>query len=144
MQNIIQSTSEMPSDTLFLHVYYAEEGSSYIFYEDDGTTYDYENGESGTRKIEFDPQGKKIIIGETEGRFGSRLSKICLVLHGFDFLGDEIKVNGEGIKTEAKTIDLITALADADALYLGGKKYTQEVKQCVFSLAKAKPTQLTW
>jgi alpha-glucosidase len=144
MQNIIQSTSQMPSDTLYLHVYYADRGSAFILYEDDGLTYDYEAGKFGTRKIEFDPAGKAITIGKVEGKFSSRLSKVCLILHGFDNVTGKLNVDGVEIGLDIATIDLYTALGDNDPLYLGGKKYPQEVKKCTFNLVTGKGTQISW
>lgn len=144
MQGIVQSTSMMPSDTLFLHVYNAPEGSEFLFYEDDGSTYDYENGKSGTRKIEFDPQSRLLKIGKIEGEYSSGLSNVCLMLHGFEGVTDVIRVGGVSKDLENVSVDLITALDENDPLYLGGKKYPQPVKKCVFGMDKDKDTLIAW
>jgi alpha-glucosidase len=128
MQAVTQSTSESPADTLYLHVYYGIAPSSYTYYEDDGTTLDYEKGVSMTSEFLFDPVSKQIIVGERSGNYASKFRHIALILHGFDTIQTSWKLNDRPVRVEQKTIDLYSALTENDPLYLGGRKFQQEVQ----------------
>ncbi|RYF51603.1 MAG: glycoside hydrolase family 31 protein, partial [Cytophagaceae bacterium] len=95
MQSLVQSTAELPSDTLSLHVYKGDQLNSFLFYEDDGKSYNYENNESSRRMLTFDPANSAIVIGETLGTFTSKVRYIKLILHGFDGL-QQLKMGNEG------------------------------------------------
>ena len=83
MQSVIQNTSEKPSDTLDLHVYYGMKPASFLYYEDDGQTYNFEHGVYCKRMISYDAGAMSIVIGKTEGSLTSRYSKVRLLLHAF-------------------------------------------------------------
>ncbi len=128
MQSIIQSTSESPSDTLFLHVYYGTDRSACPYYEDDGVSLDYEKGISLICEFVFDPASRQVIIGPSSGSFTSKFRKIDLVLHGFDFIQSGWQLNNKPVGVETATIDLFSALDEKDPLYLGGRKFEQNVQ----------------
>lgn len=94
MQTVVQSTKELPSDTLFVHVYNGKEKNQFILYEDAGDGFDYTKGVYNKRNIEFDPAAHQIRFTRQEGSFVSVYKKIQIIFHGF---GDEVKslsING--------------------------------------------------
>ncbi|MBK7213073.1 MAG: glycoside hydrolase family 31 protein [Bacteroidales bacterium] len=84
MQSLVQSTKEMPSDTLFLHIYNGSKSSEFAYYEDDGMTQNFRNGVYCKRKISFNPASNSLTIGEKEGSFDSKFHFIQCIFHGFD------------------------------------------------------------
>ena len=100
MQSVIQSTNEMPSDTLVIHVYNGKTANTFVYYEDDGTSYDYENGNFYKREIIFDPANNAIVFEKYQGTFRSKFNYYKLHFHGFEnnsFTGNEIvKANESG------------------------------------------------
>ena len=142
MQSVIQSTSQKPTDTLFVHVYNGTKASEYAYYEDDGTSYDYEKGNSLKQLFRFDPIAKKLTIEAPEGPYKSKFTTISLMMHGFE-AAQRFSVENKIMSTSAVHIDLLSALRPGDALYIDGKRFTQEVNQ--FSLpAKITLTVLSW
>lgn len=142
MQSPVQSTSEKASDTLFVHIYRGHDKSEFLYYEDDGITLENESGKFMTQLYRFDPYHQMITVEDQEGPYQSRFNKIALVLHGFD--GNlELKVDGNTVKAENRTIDLLTSLSDSDPLYTYARKYTQQVQMVTFS-RKAGSTGISW
>lgn len=88
MQSLIQSTAEMPTDTLVMHVYNGSVPNKFVYYEDDGKTYNYEKNEFYKRTIEFDPAKLTISLDQVSGSFASKFHYVKLVLHGFDQLNN--------------------------------------------------------
>lgn len=84
MQSVTQNTSQTPSDTLQLHIFYGKQKNSFLYYEDDGTTYAFRTGNFYKRGITFDPQEKTIRIQRVEGSYPTNFSHLNIVLHGFD------------------------------------------------------------
>jgi alpha-glucosidase len=144
MQTIVQSTSEKPSDTLFLHVYFGKESSVYNYYEDDGLTYDYEKGAFLESKMSFVSGEKKIIIEPLVAeKYNSKFKTISLVLHGFEPVASQLKANGKAVQPAAATIDLFNAVYRKDAVYLDSPEMTQKV--LVISGLKAnEKSELSW
>ncbi len=97
MQLVTQNTSQLPSDTLQLHIFYGKQENSFLYYEDDGTTYAYRNGEYYKRRITFDPQEKTIRIQHVEGSYASNFSHLDIILHGFDG-ADNISVDTKSVQ----------------------------------------------
>jgi alpha-glucosidase len=131
MQSLIQSTSEKPSDTLFIHVYAGNNPGEYVYYEDDGVSLDNEQSKYLTQKCIFDPVKQQIIVETASGNYKSRFSKIVLILHGFDESG--FKLNGKQAKVNETIVDILSALPKNDALYFPCRKYTQPVKEIILS-----------
>ena len=128
MQTIIQSTSEKPSDTLFIHVYYGTESSVYNYYEDDGTTYSYENGTFLKSKMSFQPSEKKIVIEPlSSGSYISKFKTIDVILHGFENVADKLKVNGKSATQKSTSIDLYNSIKPSDPLWFDSRKMEQKV-----------------
>lgn len=83
MQSLVTSTSEEPSDTLYIHLFKGTEASRFSYYEDDGVTYDYRNGDFHKREISYDPADGKLEFGLPSGIRTSKFRAIKLILHGF-------------------------------------------------------------
>ena len=84
MQSLVQSTAQMPTDTLVVNVYAGSIKNNYTYYEDDGESYKYENGDFYKRVITYDPAKKSIIFNKVDGSFSSKFHNIKLIMHGFD------------------------------------------------------------
>ncbi|ANI90750.1 glycoside hydrolase family 31 [Arachidicoccus ginsenosidimutans] len=93
MQSLIQTTAEMPKDTLYLHIYKGDVDNQFVYYEDDGESYKYQNGDYYKRLMQYDAANKTIRLGKVEGNFPSKFKYIKLILHGFDAT-DKFSVNG--------------------------------------------------
>lgn len=131
MQSLVQSTSEKPSDTLFLHVYKGNIENEYVYYEDDGVSFDNEKDIFMTRKLIYDSKNKQILIGAPEGNFASKFSKIALMLHGFD--SDQLKLNELEVPVKNQQIDFYTSLSENDPLNISARKYPQPVRQILIN-----------
>lgn len=94
MQQLVQSTAEQTSDTLFVHFYMGEENSSFEYYEDDGLTFLYKQNQFYKRIIEFDADKKSISFRKKLGEFESRFHYIQLIIHGIDESIQPFYVNG--------------------------------------------------
>jgi len=115
MQSVIQNTSEKPSDTLDLHIYYGMKPCTFLYYEDDGQTYNFENGAYCKRLISYDTGGKNIIIGKTEGTYTSRYNKVRILLHSFPGI-NSVNVNNNHypvLKTDHDTQSIILPFESA-------------------------------
>jgi alpha-glucosidase len=84
MQSVVESTSQLPTDTLTLHIYNGDKGSSFVYYEDDGESYKYQNGDFYKRKISLNPKDRAIAFSKPEGSFISKFHYLKLVFHGFE------------------------------------------------------------
>jgi len=144
MQTIIQSTSEKPSDTLFIHVYYGNEASVYTYYEDDGETYSYEKGTFLDSKMSFQPSEKKIVIEPlTSGSYTSKFKTIQVILHGFEAVADQLKVNGKSATKKSTSIDLYNSIKPNDPLWFDSRKMEQKVL-VIDNLNAGGKTEISW
>lgn len=84
VQSLVQSTAEMPADTLVVHVYKGDAGNSFVYYEDDGQSFNYENGAYYKRTISYNPAKNELAFTKAEGSVPSKFHHIKLVLHGFE------------------------------------------------------------
>jgi alpha-glucosidase len=96
MQSLVQSTSEAPSDTLELHVWYGELPVVSSYYEDDGSTYAFERGAYHRRAIRYEPSGRKLVLEAAEGSYVSKFTTITAVFHGFP-AGAAFRVDGKDV-----------------------------------------------
>jgi len=83
MQSDILHTGQKSSDTLTLHVYNGNEGSTYVHYEDDGSSFDNEKGISLKRTFTHNPSSRSLMATATEGSYGSKWKYLKVVLHGY-------------------------------------------------------------
>ncbi|HPE35261.1 MAG TPA: glycoside hydrolase family 31 protein [Bacteroidales bacterium] len=97
MQSPVQHTAEMPSDTLFVHLYKSNRTKDFCwqYYEDDGLTYAFENGEYFLRQMIYKPGINEVEFAKVEGNFTSKFKHIRLVFHGFNDIGNIIKFEGK-------------------------------------------------
>ena len=107
IQSPIQSTKEMPSDTLQVHLYKssATKDLHWDYYEDDGVTYDFEEGKYYYRKMIYKPSIKEVVFKAVDGDFSSKFKHIQLVFHGFENLGNIVKFEGKPRKIKLLTMD---------------------------------------
>lgn len=117
LQSLVQSTKEMPSDTLFIHVFNGNIKNSFVYYEDDGNSFDYQKGNFCKRIFEFDPEKGQIILGKQEGRFSSHFKKFKLVLHGFHEQYKEANIDGKYCLLENCSIKLVDGLENLEDIY---------------------------
>ena len=115
MQSLIQSTSQKPSDTLFIHIYNGNKPNHFEYYEDDGRTMDYRKGSFYIRTIQFDPGQKQVNFLTPRGRYTSIFQTIKCIFHGFADEMNEVTVNGVGfpvLSEENRTLDGLRYLRD--------------------------------
>jgi alpha-glucosidase len=144
MQTIVQSTSEKPSDTLFVHIYFGNEGSVYTYYEDDGLTYSYETGSFLQSKMTFNAADNRIVIEPlASNSYSSKFKTITLILHGFESLANKMKVNGNAVSPTSKSIDLYNSIKPNDPLWFDSRKMEQKVL-VIDNLKASTKTELTW
>ena len=84
LESQVYSTREMPTDTLYVHVYYGNAEHRFVYYEDDGSSLDYQHGDFYQRNIDFDPVAGQIKFEKPEGKYSTHFKNIALILHGFD------------------------------------------------------------
>jgi alpha-glucosidase len=144
MQTVVQSTAQLPSDTLFVHVYYGNEASTYNYYEDDGHTYSYENGNFLESEMSFNPETKKILIEAlTSKSYSSKFKAYTLFLHGFEGVAGQLKVDGKSFKAKETRIDLYNSINPDDPLWFDSRKMEQNVLVIENIKANVK-TEISW
>jgi alpha-glucosidase len=117
VHNTIQSTKEIPSDTICIHIFRGTEYNSFTWYEDDGISFSYQNGRYNKRKIEYSPANNTITIGKTEGDYNSHFQNIKLVFHGFGNQINAIRINGELHTTESEELCVLNPLKALESVY---------------------------
>ena len=141
-QSVVQSTAEMPDDTLILHIYKGKAASKFLYYEDDGNTYDFENGEYYKRMISYIPDSHLIKLHKPNGNFKSKFSEIQLVLHGFGEL-DKVMVNGKNRLIESAEFSYLKAITKFDPVEPEGTVTKEHVS--VVNIAENTDTlEITW
>ncbi|MDP4269695.1 MAG: glycoside hydrolase family 31 protein [Bacteroidota bacterium] len=117
LQSWVPSTRELPSDTLFLHVYKGIEKSCFTFYEDDGEDLNYKKGVFNKRIITYIPDEDKLVIGSQEGIYQSRFNSIKIILHGFQSSIHYAIVNDKTKEIKNSDDHLIDALDNLQDYY---------------------------
>jgi len=117
LQSLVQSTSDKPSDTLFVHIFNGKEKNSWIYYEDAGDGFDYQNGHFCKRNIEFDPSQNLIIFEKQEGDFSSKFKKLNVILHGFDEEFKSVLANKSEITLDDCSIKMLDGLENLADYY---------------------------
>ncbi len=84
IQSVTQSTKELPTDVLELHVYKGRKYQTLEYYEDDGTSNDYQNGKYYKRSITMN--NKHLLFRKVEGEMNSKFTKVKIFFHGFERL----------------------------------------------------------
>lgn len=81
MQSVIQYTDQAPDPVLEVHIYKSDSASSFLYYEDDGKTFSHEQGNFFKRLISYDPSTETLTFGAVEGSYGSKFSRVRVMLH---------------------------------------------------------------
>jgi alpha-glucosidase len=113
MQSLTQSTAELPTDTLAVHVYKGSKANHFVYYEDDGKSFSYQKGDFYKRTIRFDPDKKTITFDKAEGGFKTNFKYIRLVLHGFE-QSTSVKAGNSNLKLQDSSIAFLGAAANTD------------------------------
>ena len=114
MQSLVQTTAELPTDTLTIHVYNGSKANQFVYYEDDGKSFNYQNGAYYKRNICFDPQNRALQFNATEGSYASHFKTIRLLLHGFNDADVNFKTNGTTLKLRDEEFSFMGAAANTD------------------------------
>ena len=138
MQSLIQSTADMPTDTLTLHVYNGDRSNELVYYEDDGKSYNYEQHDFYKRSIGFDPAARQIVLGGVTGSFKSKFQYVKLIMHGFAGVR-QLSVNGKSINAAASFYNMVPPLKNIDPQGSdGGRKDGPAVYEAIFGLSDQK------
>jgi alpha-glucosidase len=144
MQTLIQSTSEKPSDTLFVHIYYGNKASVYTYYEDDGETYSYEKGSFLETEMSFDPTTKRIVIQSlTAKSYTSKFKIISVILHGFEAVSGQMDLNGKRYSPKETEIDFFNSIEPTDPLWFESRKMEQKVL-VIDGIIANKEVEISW
>ncbi len=122
MQSLTQSTKEMPSDTLFVHIYEGEKENTFTYYEDDGSTMDYKKGKFYQRNITFNPTARQIRFDKPVGDFTTHFTKMKIILHGFNNTLN-LSINQKAVSTNMETVKLIDPILDLEDVYFDKNYY---------------------
>jgi alpha-glucosidase len=117
MQSVIQSTSQEPDDTLYVHLYNGDQSNSFEYYEDDGLTMDYKKGLFYKRTISFDPGRRKAVFSIPSGSYMSEFSIIKCIFHGFSGEMNEMVINGIPITSKTEYTRLPDGLRFLESIY---------------------------
>jgi alpha-glucosidase len=113
MQSLTQSTAELPTDTLAVHVYKGSKANHFVYYEDDGKSFSYQKGDFYKRTISFNPDEKTITFDKAEGSFKTNFKYIRLVLHGFA-QSASVKAGNTDLKLQDGSVAFLGAAANTD------------------------------
>jgi len=130
MQSLVQSTSEQPTDTLFIHIYKGDVHNQFVYYEDDGESFAYENGAYYKRGISYDPAKNMIVFDKVEGSLSSKFHNIKLILHGFDS-ASTLKINGSQTSLNDDFVSFLTPVSRFDPQGDSNPVEGQKVKSLV-------------
>jgi len=116
MQSIVQSTKELPADTLYIHVFNGYEKNAFTYYEDDGISMQYQQEQFCKKEFVLDPLQKQFIIQSQQGKYPSHYHYLQIVFHDFQGI-DKIKVNNEGRETINGDIKIVDGLKGLEDIY---------------------------
>jgi alpha-glucosidase len=130
MMSQVQSLSEQPNDTLYLHVYWGDAANTFMYYEDAGDGYEYQQGASQVRQLVFDPVKKSLTLETPVGSFPSRFKHVKLMLHGFE--GIALKSGKQPLKPVDEKVAFLQPLSVFDPLGSAGSALSCPVRTLVF------------
>jgi alpha-glucosidase len=81
-QSLVQSTKELPSDTLRVHIWPGSTTRTATWYDDDGKSYDYEKGTSVSRSIVHNAAKRTLSVSAARGAFQSGFKYLRVIIHG--------------------------------------------------------------
>lgn len=113
MQSLIQSTAQLPKDTLILNIYKGKTDNQYTYYEDDGKSYGYQSGDYYKRDFVYDQANRRIILKEKEGNRSSNFKNIKLVMHGFGSQ-QQFSIGGHDVRFKKDFVALLTPISKFD------------------------------
>ncbi len=147
LQTLVQSTRELPSDTLLLHVFNGKDKNNFDYYEDAGDGFEYQQGAYCSRLMEFDPTQRKFIFNKQNGSYQSGFSKVKLIFHGFGNQLKSMEVNNIPTKINsgvAKILDPLEELSDYyDPNYYKGLRAAEKNHELPFVIFDNAADQIT-
>lgn len=147
MQKTIQSTSENPGDTLYVHIYFGTTSVQHTYYEDDGISYNYESGKCLEVNMMFNAEEQKVILpsisSNLTGNYVGKFSTIIPILHGFEPYKNNIKVNGKAEATVVSSIDILNVHKPGSAEWLNSREIQQPVI-ILPGLSTTRQNEISW
>ena len=113
MQSLVQSTQQLPKDTLVLNIYKGHTDNTYSYYEDDGKSYNYQSGDYYQRDFVYDPANNRIILKKKTGNRASLFKNIKLVMHGFG-QQEHFFIGGHEVSFKKDFVALLTPISKFD------------------------------
>jgi alpha-glucosidase len=117
MQSVVQSTKELPVDTLIIHVFNGNLDNHFNYYEDDGQTMDYQQGMFCKRDLIFKGEQHQFQLKAQEGKFHSHYNFIQLIFHGFESTMTNIKLNNTSVPVKSTSYRIIDGLKELEDIY---------------------------
>ena len=114
MQHLVMNTSEIPKDTLLLHLYNGKTGSTFVYYEDEGSNFDNEKGIYCRRNITLNPSKRSLTLTAAEGGFKSRYNHVKFIFHGFTELKNEVKADNQKLALKSERYSLVADMPNFD------------------------------
>ncbi|MCW5917702.1 MAG: DUF5110 domain-containing protein, partial [Ferruginibacter sp.] len=111
MQSLVQTTAQLPTDTLMIHLYMGSQPNNFEYYEDDGRSFDYEKSVYYKRILKYDPSVREFSMEKPEGSYSSHFKFIKLVLHGFG-AEDRFSVNDKTVNSKREYCNFLNAEND--------------------------------
>jgi alpha-glucosidase len=113
MQSLVQSTQQLPKDTLILNIYKGNTDNTYSYYEDDGKSYNYKSGDYYQRDFVYDPGNNRIVLKKKTGSRTSIFKSIKLVMHGFG-QQEHFSMGGHAVNFKKDFVALLTPISKFD------------------------------
>lgn len=129
MQGITQSTKDLPTDTLVIHLYNGDEKNSFVYYEDDGATLGYQQGKYCKKEMVLDPAGKQFIISAQTGDYPSHFRHLQIVMHGYKELQGNVKINDRVVAVTTGYVPVVRFGTGLDELSVINENRVSEDKQ---------------
>jgi alpha-glucosidase len=136
MQSLIQTTAELPADTLLMHVYNGNTANRFIYYEDDGKSFDYQKSGYYKRAITFNPANHSITFKPAEGDYASHFKYIKLILHGFGQT-NTLQYGGSRLNLINESFAFLGAAANTDPQGSAYKAETCNIKYTIINNSSA-------
>lgn len=137
MQSLIQSTMEMPKDTLILNIYKGDQDNEYTYYEDDGAGFGYEKGQYYKRSFVYDAAHRTVRLAEKQGAGVSKFKHVKIILHGFEPNGS-FSINGQATHFKKDAVALLTPISKFDPQGVANPLETETVLSHVVKFSDQK------
>jgi hypothetical protein len=94
--------------------------------------------------MSFQPTDKKIVIEPlTSSVYTSKFTTIAVVMHGFEAVAGQLKVNGKSTKAKSTNIDLYNSIKPNDPLWFNSRKMEQNIL-VIDDVKPGSKTEISW